>query len=112
LFVHRLSGITGMPLLEAGAYAFVPLVILAELVCWYAVLSLNHIGHAIEESLWALVMVLLSAAFGTAALATDGPLRSMLIVGFLVYGLGAGLTMAFDVRMYVRRWRVRAAACS
>jgi hypothetical protein len=109
LFVHRLSGITGMPLLEAGAYAFVPLVILAELVCWYAVLSLNHIGHAIEESLWALVMVLLSAAFGTAALATNGSLRSMLIVGFLVYGLGAGLTMAFDVRMYVRRWRLRTA---
>jgi hypothetical protein len=45
--------VTGMPLPEVGAEAFVPLVILAELSCWYAVLSLNHIGHAIEESLWA-----------------------------------------------------------
>jgi len=32
------------------------------------------------------------------------PLRSILIVGCLVYGVGAVLTMAFDVRMYVRRW--------
>jgi hypothetical protein len=108
LVVQRLADITGMPLLNAGAHAFVPLVILAELVCWYAVLSLNHIGHAIEESLWALLMLILAAAFGTAALAADGLLRSMLIAGFLVYSVGAGLTMAFDVRMYLRRWRLRA----
>jgi hypothetical protein len=52
LFAQRLSDITGMPLLAAVAHTFVPLVIVAELFCWYAVLSLNHIGHAMEESLW------------------------------------------------------------
>src|SRR5262245_56275112 len=62
LFVQRLSEIMGVPLLAFGAQAFVPLVILAELVCWYAVLSLNHIGHAIEESLWAVLMLIISAA--------------------------------------------------
>jgi len=35
------------------------------------------------------------------------PLRLLLSVGFLVYGVGAALTMAFDVRMYVRRWRLQ-----
>jgi hypothetical protein len=109
LFVHRLSDITGLALLDAVAHAFVPLVILAEMVCWYGVLSLNHIGHAIEESLWALLMLILSAACGTAALAVQGPLRLMLFMGFLVYGVGAGLTVAFDVSMYVRRWRLKAA---
>ena len=109
LFVQRLADITGMPWLDAGAHAFLPLAILAQLLCWYAVLSLNHIGHAIEESLWALMMLILSAAAGAAALAADGSFRVMLIVGCLVYGVGAGLTMAFDVRMYVRRWRMRAA---
>ena len=106
LFLQRLSNMSGMPMLEAGAHAFVPLAILAELGCWYAVLSLNHLGHVIEESLWALLMLILSAAFGTAALAAEGSLRVMLIAGCLVYGVGAGLTMAFDVRMYVRRWRL------
>jgi hypothetical protein len=33
----------------------------------------------------------------------------MLIAGFLIYGVGATLTMAFDVRMYVRRWRLNSA---
>ena len=41
LFLRRLSDITGMPLFQMGGYAFVPLAILAELVCWHAVLSLN-----------------------------------------------------------------------
>jgi hypothetical protein len=109
LFLRRLSDIAGMPVLAAAAQAFVPLAIVAELLCWYAVLSLNHIGHAIEESLSALLMLMLSAAFGTAALAAQGPLRVMLFAGFLVYGIGAGLTLAFDVRMYVRRWRLKAA---
>jgi hypothetical protein len=105
LFVQRLSEIIGMPWLDAAAGVFVPVVILAELVCWYAVLSLNHIGHAIEESLWALLMLLLAAASGRAAFAAHGSLRVMLIAGFLFYGVGAGLTMAVDVRMYVQRWR-------
>jgi hypothetical protein len=106
LFVQRLSQIIGMPLLDAGAHAFVPLVVLAELVCWYAVLSLNHIGHAIEESLWALLMLILAAVLGIAAFGADGPLRVMLFLGFLLYGVGAALTMAVDVKMYVRRWRL------
>jgi hypothetical protein len=105
LFMQRLSDLTGVPWLGAAATVFVPVVILAEVVCWYAVLSLNHIGHAIEESLWALLMLLLAVASGAAALAAHGPLRAMLIAGFLCYGVGAGLTLAFDVRMYVQRWR-------
>jgi hypothetical protein len=72
------------------------------------VLSLNHIGHAIEESLWALLMLLLAAASGAAAFAAHGSLRVMLIAGFLSYGVGAGLTLVFDVRMYVQRWRTHA----
>ena len=45
----------------------------------------------------------------TAALAAEGPLRVMLLAGFLIYGAGAGLTMVIDVSMYVRRWRLSAA---
>jgi hypothetical protein len=105
LFVQRVAEVGGLPVLHASAQAFAPLVILAEVVCWYSVLSLNHIGHAIEESLWAVLMVILSAAFGAAALTAGGSLRLMLIAAFLVYGVGAVLTMSVDVRMYVQRWR-------
>jgi hypothetical protein len=109
LFIQSVAGITGSPVLLVAALAFVPLAIGAELVCWYAVLSLNHIFHAIEESLWALLMLMLASAFGAAAVAAHGPLRSMMIAGFVAYGIGAGLTIACDVTMYVRRWRLGAA---
>jgi hypothetical protein len=110
LFVERLSHITGIPALSSAANAFLPLVIVAELFCWYAVLSLNHIGHALEETLWAFMMLILAMACGAAAAVVHGPLRWLLIAGVLVYGVGAALTMIFDVRMYVRRWKVRAGA--
>ena len=109
LFVQRLSDITEIVALQTAAYVFVPLVVVAELVCWYAVLSLNPIGHVVEESLWALLMFILAVAFGTAASGSDGMLRWMLNAGCLIYGVGACLTIAFDVRMYVRRWRLRPA---
>ncbi len=104
LFGERLAEISGVPLLRVAAHAFVPLALLAEVVCWYAVLSLDNIGHVIEESLWALIMLILAASFGRAAVAAEDPLRSILVTGSLVYGVGAVLTVAFDVRMYARRW--------
>jgi hypothetical protein len=94
---------TAMPGLDTVAYAFLPLVIIAELFCWYAVLSLNHLGHALEESLWAVMMLMLAATFAMAAPVVHAPLRVLLVAGVLVYGVGAGLTMLIDVRMYVRR---------
>lgn len=109
LFVQRLAEISDTPLLTVGAQAFMPMVIVAEVLCWYSVLSLNHIGHAIEESLWALLMLILAGSLGIAAFATHGPLSLMLLGGFLVYGVGGALTFAFDVRMYVRRWRLKTA---
>jgi ABC-type amino acid transport system permease subunit len=108
LFVHRLAEMTGTPLLAAGALLMVPLALLAQILCWYAVLSLNPIGHVIEESLWSLIMLLLAASCGAAAFGAEAPLRVPLIVGCLVYGVGACLTMTLDVGMYVRRWRERA----
>lgn len=110
LFVQRLSQMLGIPALHAAADAFLPLVIVAELACWYAVLSLNHIGHAVEESLWAIMMLILSVATGKAALAAQGSLKLMLTAGFIIYGTGALLTILFDVRMYLSRWRANAGA--
>jgi hypothetical protein len=110
LFVYRLADVTGTPLLSAGALLMVPLAFFAQLLCWYAVLSLNPIGHAIEESLWALIMLLLSVSCGAAAVGAEGTLRTMLLVGFVVYLVGACLTMTLDVGMYIRRWRAPASA--
>jgi hypothetical protein len=105
LFVDRMSVMAGVPLLRTEAALFVPLAVIAEVMCWYAVASLNHIGHAIEESLWAVLMLLLAVAFGLASTAAHGSMRPVLTLGMLAYGAGAALTLTIDVPMYLRRWR-------
>jgi hypothetical protein len=110
LFVQRLADLADLPWLMVAAQTFVPLAVVAEIVCWYAVLSLNHIGHAVEETLWAAIMLILAAAAGAAGAATDGAFSWLLIAGAVVYGVGAVLTLAVDVTMYLRRWRSWAAA--
>jgi hypothetical protein len=109
LFVHRLAEVAGLPPLAAGAQTLVPLAAVAQTACWYAVLSLNHAFHAVEEVLWAAIMLILSAATGAAALVVDGPPRLWLSAIAVAYAGGAILTIAVDVRMYVRRWRTHAA---
>jgi hypothetical protein len=105
LFVHRLSDLTGVAFLSVMAQAFVPLAVVAQIACWYAVLSLDHLGHALEETLWAVIMVILATASGAAGLASEGARAWLLLAGAVVYTAGAGLTVAFDVTMYVGRWR-------
>src|SRR5262249_10334516 len=97
--------IVGISALGVAADALLPLVIVAEFACWYAVLSLNHLGHAVEESLWAVMMAMLSAATGVAALAAHGPRRVMLIVVSRPYAVGAGLTTVFAGGIYIQRRR-------
>jgi hypothetical protein len=109
LFLQRLADIAHLPVLAVAAQIFVPLVIVAEAACWYAVLSLDHSGHALEEALWALLMLVLAVGAGAAALSAAGTLRWLLVAGCVVYGVGAALTLAVDVRMYIRRWRTNAA---
>lgn len=110
LFVQKLAAVAGTPLLIVGPRVCVALVILAEMMCWYAVLTLNHVGHAIEELLWALLMLVLAAGLATIALASHGPLRLVLLAGIVVYSIGAISTVAIDVSMYIRRWRVGTSA--
>jgi hypothetical protein len=110
LFVQRQAAIAGTPLLIVGPRVCVGLVIVAEMMCWYAVLTLNHVGHAIEELLWALLMLVVATGLGTIALGAHGPLRLVLLATLLLYGIGVVSTVAIDVRMYIRRWREGTAA--
>src|SRR5262245_31769202 len=47
LFVERLSDIAGMPLLYTAAQTFMPLVFVAELVCWFTIMTNDPLGQAL-----------------------------------------------------------------
>src|SRR5262249_33161271 len=84
--------------------AIVPVIALAEVFSWSAVLTSNYLFHAVENSLWTL-----AAAFGLATFLSlrpraDAPNTRLLdaaCVSALIYI--AYMTIA-DVPMYVHRW--------
>src|SRR5262245_54935182 len=83
LFLSKLSEITGLAYLETFSVFIVPIIILAQLLCWYAVLTLNHLGHALEELLWTLAIALLAVSFVGSWFHTNGLLRIAIAIGLL-----------------------------
>jgi hypothetical protein len=88
-----------------AAYFIVPPLALAQCFCWYSVITLNHLGHAIEESLWTLTMAVVGVCMVAAAGHVEGAVfwcvsgGAALCAGFVVF------MVTVDVPMYVRRWR-------
>jgi len=83
-----------------------PLIAVAELFSWHAVLTTSNLGHVVEESLWGLTAVLLVASLVIVWRDMDRPCRPWLAVwcaGGLAY---AAYMFGVDVPMYWERWIV------
>ena len=105
LLIGKLSALTGHASLQVVGWSIVPLIVLAQLCCWHAVISLNHLGHAIEEILWAVLAFLMALSLGLTLgqMPTDSRILSGL--GMVACAGAALLMLAVDVPMYLARWR-------
>jgi len=106
LLVHQLGGAADIPALQNNLpWLIVALLSLAQVFCWIGVVSLSHLGHAIEESIWGLTFAVVTVALIWAAPALEGTLRWLTfaaIPGCIAYVAFMGVV---DVPMYVGRWR-------
>ncbi len=106
---------------EAGANAdsgfatrvarlLIPLIVVAEISCWTAVLTTNNFMHAVENSLWTLAAALAVASFASLR-ARVGERHARILLAAIVCGAGyiAFMTLV-DVPMYLSRWRADLAA--
>lgn len=96
---------------EAGSAAalrisrwLVPAIVVAEVCSWTAVLTLNNLGHVVEESLWGLSA--LAVAIGLVTLLPRVERRMRPVLAFaIVTGLAyVAYMFAVDVPMYWTRW--------
>jgi hypothetical protein len=105
LLLHRLGTIAGADIAFCSAWAITPLILVAELFSWFAVLTRNYLGNAIENSIWAVSFFLVGIALCRLLPEFVGPVRAVLalaiigIAGYLVF------LATVDVPMYLRRWR-------
>jgi hypothetical protein len=105
LMLHQLGAMTGAGTTLNVAWVIVPLILIAECYSWYAVLTTNYLGNAIENSIWAVAFFLIGVALCRLLPEFDGPVRVVLaiaIAGIVAY---LAFLMTIDVPMYLSRWR-------
>jgi hypothetical protein len=109
LLLQRLGTMTGADTALNVAWVVLPLIVVAECFSWYAVLTTNYLGNAIENSLWAVTFAAIGV--GLCRLLPDfaGPMR--VVITLAIFGIAGYLAflMAIDVPMYVARWRAKGA---
>jgi len=88
----------------------IPAIVLAELFCWFAVLSTSYLAHALENATWTLTAVLAVAAFASLWPRAAKQERRFLAAA-TVSGTGYVLFMVvYDVPMHLSRWQASLAA--
>lgn len=87
-----------------------PLIGIAELHSWYAVLTTRNIGHVVEETLWGTVALLCVAAWLGQYRTSPRRARPWLILACLAGAAYAAYMFTVDVPMYWTRWLADEAA--
>jgi hypothetical protein len=104
ILLGEMGRATGTRLAVVVARLLVPLIAVAEMFSWYAVLTTSYLGNSFEESIWAF-----SATLGTlSAIAMwprlARPQRPLLGAGILFGVAYVAFMTTVDVPMYVSRW--------
>jgi hypothetical protein len=106
LLLFKLSALTGSSVIGTIGLTVLPIIVVAELACWFAVATLNNIGHAVEELLWSIMVVLVAAALMIYWRYTTGALPIWVPIGLIACAGTAALILMVDIPLYIARWRI------
>jgi hypothetical protein len=103
LILHRAAVLVGSPFVLAVSFVVMPLIVLAEICSWYAVLTTGQRAHAAENSLWGA-----AAALAVIGLLVAEPHRLAALYPVTTIAGGAAYVafiFFYDVPMYWSRSR-------
>ena len=83
----------------------VPLIVVAEICSWYAVLSTSYLGNAIEETLWAVTASLLIVGCLHLWSRCHRANRPWLLAAVVLGVAYVAFMATVDIPMYVSRWQ-------
>ncbi|MGY0193943.1 hypothetical protein ACWA7J_02595 [Leptothrix sp. BB-4] len=110
LVLHRVARDTGSRPAARVARSIVPLIVVAEVCSWCAVLTTSNLGHVFEETLWGACALLFVASLLAVHRQVDGATQRRLQL-WAAAGLAYALYMfTVDVPMYATRWLADEAA--
>ena len=105
IILNQLGAIANAETTLAIALVIVPLLLIAECFSWYAVLTTNYLGNAIENSIWAVAFFLVGIALCRLLPEFHGVVRAVLIAAIVGTVLYLAFLVTVDVPMYFNRWR-------
>jgi hypothetical protein len=105
IMLRQLGGMAGADTTLNMALVIVPLIVVAEVCSWYAVLTTNYLFNAIENSLWAAAFLLVGMGLCRLLPEFNGPVRIALVVAIAGIVAYLAFLVTIDVPMYVGRWR-------
>ena len=105
LILHQLGTVTGADTTLNAAWVIVPLIVIAQCFSWYAVLTTNYVGSAIENSIWAVAFFIAGIGLCRLLPEFDGPVRVVLVISIVGIAAYLAFLMTVDVPMYLSRWR-------
>src|SRR6202049_189244 len=105
IILRQLGTMTGADTTLNAASVIVPLIIIAECFSWYAVLTTNYLGNAIENSIWAVAFFFVGTGLCRLLPEFDGAVRVVLAIAIIGIAGYLACLMTIDVPMYVSRWR-------
>jgi hypothetical protein len=107
IILHQLGTMTGADTTVNAAWIIMPLILIAEGFSWYAVLTTNYRGNAIENSLWAVAFFIVAIGLCRLIPEFHGPVRVILAVAIVGIAAYLAFLMTVDVPMYLSRWRAK-----
>src|SRR5262249_49731611 len=110
IILRKLGTLSNAETTLNAAKIIVPLIVLAECCSWYAVLTTNYLGNAIENSIWAIAFLGIGTALCGLLHEFNGAARfavAMTLTGVAGY---LAFLITIDVPMYLSRWHADLAA--
>jgi hypothetical protein len=105
VILNQLGAMTNADTTLNIALMIFPLLVIAECFSWYAVLTTNYLGNAIENSIWAVAFFLVGVALCRLLPEFHGVVRAALIAAIACTVLYLAFLVTVDVPMYFNRWR-------
>jgi hypothetical protein len=110
LLLRELSRDQEHPIGDILSRVVLPLIVVAEVFSWYAVLTTSYLGNTLEQSLWTCTVILLVVALFPLWRKAEGPLRSFLSTSLVLSVSFVAFMCLVDVPMYFTRWLADEAA--
>jgi hypothetical protein len=109
LMLRETSRASGSVVGKIASRVVVPLIAVAEICSWYAVLTTSNIGHVAEESIWGLSAALLVGSMAVIWPRCTAAFRPVLLAWCVAGAAYVAFMFLVDVPMYWSRWIAEAA---